>query len=176
MENRKRYLAQVLCLAAVYYGAAKLGLSFAFETPSVSAVWAPTSIALAALVLFGSRLWPGVALGALLANAWTGVPLLAVLGITAGNTLEALAGAYLLTAAGGLPPPARPSGRRPPARHARRGSEHDGERDDRHRACSRPARSTGVTSAPRGVRGGSATWAAISCRPGADGRHHPLAA
>ena len=40
-------------LAAVYYGAAKLGLSLAFETPSVTAVWAPTGIALAALVLFG---------------------------------------------------------------------------------------------------------------------------
>jgi integral membrane sensor domain MASE1 len=95
--NRKRYLLEVLGLAAVYYGAAKLGLSLAFETPSVSAIWPPTGIALAALVLFGFRLWPGIALGALLANAGTGVPLLAVLGITAGNTLEALAGAYLLT-------------------------------------------------------------------------------
>lgn len=96
MNNRNRYVAMVLGLAAVYYGAAELGLSLAFETPSVSAVWAPTGIALAALVLFGLRYWPGVALGALLANAWTGVPLLAVLGITAGNTLEALVGAYLL--------------------------------------------------------------------------------
>lgn len=96
MENRKRYLVQVLCLAAVYYGAAKLGLRLAFETPSVTAVWAPTGIALAALVLFGFRLWPGVALGALLANASTGIPLLALLGITTGNTLEAVVGAYLL--------------------------------------------------------------------------------
>jgi integral membrane sensor domain MASE1 len=83
-------------LAVVYYGAAKLGLSLAFETPSVTAIWPPTGIALAALVLFGPRLWPGVALGALAANAFTGVPLLTVLGITAGNTLEALVGAYLL--------------------------------------------------------------------------------
>ena len=97
MRNRKLYPVQLLCLAAVYYGTAKLGLSLAFETPSVSAIWAPTGIALAALVLFGFRLWPGVALGALLANAWTGIPLLAVLGITVGNTLEALVGAYLLT-------------------------------------------------------------------------------
>ena len=51
---------------------------------------------MAALLLWGYRVWPGVALGALLANAWTGVPFYAVLGITAGNTLEALAGAYLL--------------------------------------------------------------------------------
>jgi integral membrane sensor domain MASE1 len=94
--NRKRYLAKIAALAAVYYGAAKLGLHLAFETPSVTAVWPPTGIALASLVLWGYRLWPGVALGALLANAWTGVPAYVVLGITVGNTLEALAGAYLL--------------------------------------------------------------------------------
>ena len=62
----------------------------------MTAIWAPTGISLAAVLLWGYRVWPGVALGALLANAWTGVPFYAVLGITAGNTLEALAGAYLL--------------------------------------------------------------------------------
>ena len=62
----------------------------------MTAIWAPTGIALAAILLWGYRVWPGVALGALLANAWTGVPFYAVLGITVGNTLEALAGAYLL--------------------------------------------------------------------------------
>lgn len=41
-------------------------------------------------------MWPGVALGALLANAWTGVPLVTVLGITCGNTLEGVVGAHLL--------------------------------------------------------------------------------
>jgi integral membrane sensor domain MASE1 len=90
------YLARILGIAAVYYGAAKLGLELAFTTPSVTAIWAPTGIALAAVVLWGYGVWPGVALGALLANAWTDVPAYTVLGITAGNTLEALAGAYLL--------------------------------------------------------------------------------
>ena len=99
------YTAQVLGLAAVYYGAAKLGLSLAFATPSVTAIWPPTGIALAALILFGYRLWPGVALGAFLANSWTGVPIYAVLGITAGNTLEALAGAYLLRGFAGFRDP-----------------------------------------------------------------------
>ena len=75
------YLAKVASLAAVYYGAAKLGLSLAFAAPSVTAIWAPTGIALAAIVLWGYRVWPGVALGALLANAWTGVPIYSVLGI-----------------------------------------------------------------------------------------------
>jgi integral membrane sensor domain MASE1 len=100
MEGRlgewKPYVAKVAVLAGAYYGAAKLGLSLAFESSSVTAIWAPTGISLAAVLLWGYRVWPGVALGALLANSWTGVPFYAVLGITAGNTLEALAGAYLL--------------------------------------------------------------------------------
>jgi integral membrane sensor domain MASE1/anti-sigma regulatory factor (Ser/Thr protein kinase) len=95
-RDRLLYIAKIAGVAAAYYGSAKLGLSLAFETGSVTAIWPPTGIALAALILWGYRVWPGVALGALLANAWTGVPLYAVLGITVGNTLEALAGAYLL--------------------------------------------------------------------------------
>jgi integral membrane sensor domain MASE1 len=74
-------------------------LDLAFATRSVTAVWPPTGIALAALVLWGPSVWPGVALGAFLANAWTGVPLVTVLGITCGNTLEGLVGAYLLRVA-----------------------------------------------------------------------------
>lgn len=96
LGNWKPYLAKVAGIAAVYYGAAKLGLALAFAAPSVTAIWPPTGIALAAVVLWGYRVWPGVALGAFLANSWTGVPLYTVLGITAGNTLESLAGAYLL--------------------------------------------------------------------------------
>jgi len=93
------YVARVALIALLYLATAKAGLALAYENSSVTAVWAPTGIALAALVLGGPRLWPGVALGALLANAWTGIAPVTLLGITAGNTLEALAGAYLLRAA-----------------------------------------------------------------------------
>jgi integral membrane sensor domain MASE1 len=91
-----RYLLKVGAIAGAYYATAKLGLDLAFATTSVTAVWPPTGIALAALVIGGPRLWPGVALGAFLANADTGVPAITVLGITAGNTLEAVVGAWLL--------------------------------------------------------------------------------
>lgn len=97
------YAAKVLALALAYFLAAKGGLTLAYENSSVTAVWAPTGIALAALVLWGRGLWPGVALGALLANTWTGVPLITVLGITAGNTLEAVVGASLLMRVGFRP-------------------------------------------------------------------------
>jgi PAS domain S-box-containing protein len=83
-------------LAAVYFAAAKLGLTMAFVAEQVTAVWPPTGIALTALLLFGYRAWPGIALGAFLANATTNAPLATAAGIALGNTLEALLGAWLL--------------------------------------------------------------------------------
>ncbi len=94
-------------MTAAYVGSGKLGLDLAFATSSVTAIWPPTGIALAALVLGGYRLWPAVTLGALLTNLDTGVPAVTVLGITTGNTLEALAGAYLLRRVGFRPTLAR---------------------------------------------------------------------
>jgi PAS domain S-box-containing protein len=88
--------ALVLVIASIYFGAAKLGLAMAFVAEQVTAVWPPTGIALASLLLFGNRLWPGVALGAFVANATHNEPLLTAGGIAVGNTLEGLVGAYLL--------------------------------------------------------------------------------
>jgi signal transduction histidine kinase len=85
-----------LVVAFVYFLAAKLGLSMAVVAEQVSAVWPPSGIALAALLLLGTRVWPGIALGAFLANLMTHAPPLSALGIASGNTLEALAGAWFL--------------------------------------------------------------------------------
>jgi PAS domain S-box-containing protein len=98
------YLAKLVLLAAVYYAAARLGLRYASIGPSISLVWPPTGIAFAALTLLGSRYWPGVTLGAFLANAATPVPLLAAAGIALGNTLEAVTAAYLLRRSAGSRP------------------------------------------------------------------------
>src|SRR5262249_41361251 len=68
-------------LAAVYFGAARVGLSMAFVAEQVTAVWPPTGIALAALLLLGYRAWPGIALGAFLANATTNASLATAAGI-----------------------------------------------------------------------------------------------
>jgi two-component system, NarL family, sensor histidine kinase FusK len=84
-------------LAAVYFAAAKVGLSLAFVHPSATAVWPPAGIALAAFLLFGKRVWPGIALGAFLANATTAGSLATSAGIAAGNTLEGLLGAWLVS-------------------------------------------------------------------------------
>jgi integral membrane sensor domain MASE1 len=84
-------------LAAGYYLAGLLGLSLAFLHPSASPVWPPSGIALAALLLYGRRLWPGVLLGALLVNLTAPGSPVAALTIAAGNALEAVS-AWLVEA------------------------------------------------------------------------------
>ncbi len=97
MTNRfTSRLAAVAALAGVYVAAARLGLSLAFLHPSATPVWPPTGIALAALLLYGYRLWPGVFVGALAANLWISGALAPSLGIAVGNTLEAVVGAWLV--------------------------------------------------------------------------------
>jgi signal transduction histidine kinase len=91
------YFAQVGAVAVVYVLAARAGLTLDAVSGFASLVWAPTGIALAAVLLAGGRIWPGVFIGALVANIITGAPFLAASGIAAGNTLEAVVGAYALT-------------------------------------------------------------------------------
>jgi PAS domain S-box-containing protein len=98
------YLVRVALLAGVYYGAARLGLHYASIGQSISLVWPPTGIAFAAITLWGYRYWPGVALGAFLANAVTPVHPLAAAGIALGNTIEALGAAYFLRRTAGSRP------------------------------------------------------------------------
>ena len=52
-----RYVGAVLALALAYYGTAKLAQSLRY-TASVSAVWPPAGLGIAALYLWGLRLWP----------------------------------------------------------------------------------------------------------------------
>src|SRR5215212_6282906 len=87
-----------LCLvvAVVYFAGAELGLSLASLHENVTAVWPPTGIAIASLLLFGPRVLPGVFLGALAANIPTSLPIPFAFGIAIGNTLEALAAWFLL--------------------------------------------------------------------------------
>jgi len=95
-RSKKRDLATIVIVAGVYYVAGKLGLSLALVHPSASAVWPSTGIALASLLLFGSRLWPAVFLGAFLVNATTAGSVATSLAIATGNTLEATTAAWLV--------------------------------------------------------------------------------
>src|SRR5438105_15775394 len=96
-----RWLARALALAAAYFVVAKIGLRYATIGPSISPVWPPTGLAVAALVLLGPRYWPAILLGAFVANATPSLPVLAAAGIACGNTAEAILAAYLLRSRAG---------------------------------------------------------------------------
>jgi integral membrane sensor domain MASE1 len=90
------YPVHVGLLCLLYVSTAKLGLSLDAVSGFATAVWPPTGLALAALILGGMRLWPGITLGAFLVNLSAGAPLLVAGGMAVGNTLEALVGTWLL--------------------------------------------------------------------------------
>src|SRR5215217_983707 len=85
-----------LIVAVVYFAGAELGLSLASVHENVTPVWPPTGIAIASLLIFGRRVWPGIFLGALAANLPTHIPIASAIGIAAGNTLEAVIAYSLL--------------------------------------------------------------------------------
>ena len=85
-----------LIVAIVYFAGAELGLSLASVHENVTPVWPPTGIAIASLLIFGRRVWPGVFAGALVANSLTHIPIGSAIGIATGNTLEAIVAYSLL--------------------------------------------------------------------------------
>jgi signal transduction histidine kinase/CheY-like chemotaxis protein len=92
-----RFFARVAGVALLYFFAAVVGLQFAVVGSTVTLVWPSSGIALVAVLAFGYRMALGIALGALFANVWMGLPMLLAGGIALGNTLEAVMGTWLLT-------------------------------------------------------------------------------
>jgi PAS domain S-box-containing protein len=82
-------------LTVGYIAAGRIGLLLAFANENASPVWPPTGLAIAGLLLFGLRAWPAVAFGAFIVNLTNTGSIPASLVIAVGNTLEALAGAWL---------------------------------------------------------------------------------
>ncbi|MFF8373104.1 MASE1 domain-containing protein [Streptomyces lydicus] len=93
-------VVQILVVAGAYYGAARLGLLQELVRGQVTPLWPPTGIALTALLLFGTRVWPGIALGAFLVNVSLGPSPLVVLVIVAGNTAAPVLSYQLLRRVG----------------------------------------------------------------------------
>ena len=97
-----RFVVALILLAAIYIVAARAGLLLDAIAGFATLVWAPTGIAIAALLLFGFRLWPAIFFGAFVANFLTGASVVAALGIACGNTLEAIAATAILGRAPGF--------------------------------------------------------------------------
>ena len=94
--TRSQYLLSAIAVAAAYVVTGKLGISLSVAHGVITPVWAPTGIALAALLVFGRSMWPAVAAAAFLTNVTSGASPYVAAGIAVGNTLEAVAGATLL--------------------------------------------------------------------------------
>ncbi|WP_020574497.1 MASE1 domain-containing protein [Actinopolymorpha alba] len=63
-------------------------------------LWPVTGVAMAALLLLGPWVWPGILVGALVSNLLIGSPLPVVLGTTFGNTLAPVCGYLMLRRVG----------------------------------------------------------------------------
>ncbi|MGC3943986.1 MAG: MASE1 domain-containing protein [Chryseolinea sp.] len=96
---------KIIGVALLYYLSAKLGYFFAFDKTMAMPAWPPAGIGFALLILLGRAAWPGITIGALLANVlmyWNtpnvsaSVIISSSTMIAIGNTLEPLLGCQLL--------------------------------------------------------------------------------
>jgi two-component sensor histidine kinase/integral membrane sensor domain MASE1 len=89
-------VGSIILLAGAYFITAQLGFSLVSSASHVEAIWPPYGVALAALLLLGLRVWPGVFLGALIAALGHGDPSGSAVCIALAATLAALIGTLLL--------------------------------------------------------------------------------
>ena len=95
-----RYASTVMALALAYFGTGWLGVRLAYSADSVTLIWPPAGIALAAGLLLGYRVWPGVLLGEAAVLTVSHLPLPVICGAATGNALAMLAAVWLLKRAG----------------------------------------------------------------------------
>src|SRR5262252_6776282 len=71
-------------------------MRLAFLNASATPVWPSAGIALAALLILGTRIWPAILVGAFLVNYTVAGAFVPSFGIAVSNTLEGLVGAALI--------------------------------------------------------------------------------
>jgi integral membrane sensor domain MASE1 len=91
-----RTATAAVLVGAAYYLGARLGLSLSLVEQNVTPLWPPSGIALAAFLILGRRMWPGVALAALAVNLPISTGLVPALLTALGNTLAPLVAAIVL--------------------------------------------------------------------------------
>ena len=96
--------ALIVGVGVLYYYMARFGLWFSYRESHASSIWPPAGLALAAMLLLGWRVWPGIWLGAFAASVvafvyldgaapFTGFWVSAA--IATGNSFEVMAGWWL---------------------------------------------------------------------------------
>jgi len=110
-----KLLGRILGVAALYFITGKLGTRLALPPGYATAIWPPSGIALAAVLVFGYSVWPGICLGSCLVNlpttlhalshasAWEALLVLVSIGL--GASLEAVVGAFFVKRFVGFPDP-----------------------------------------------------------------------
>jgi PAS domain S-box-containing protein len=100
-SQRALYLAQLLLLTGAYLALGSVGVTLRSAHGPLWLLWPAAGLALAALLRFGVRLWPAVCVASFVySRGIEEVPSTVAIGLAAGNTLQALAGVYLLRRAG----------------------------------------------------------------------------
>ncbi|HZP11268.1 MAG TPA: response regulator [Nevskiaceae bacterium] len=105
MRLQRRDFAAIVVMAAAYAVSGRLGLLLAVPPGYATAVWPASGIALASVLAYGMRVWPGIWIGSFLVNVWTALDgsvsgmfssLAIPVTIATGATLQSLAGASLV--------------------------------------------------------------------------------
>jgi signal transduction histidine kinase/integral membrane sensor domain MASE1/DNA-binding response OmpR family regulator len=109
----KRLMFPIIGIALAYMLTGRFGLLLAIPPGYSTLIWPASGIALAGVLIYGYRVWPGVLLGSVLVNVWTGldtssfVEILKSLTVPAaigcGAAIQAVLGAFLVRRLAGFP-------------------------------------------------------------------------
>ncbi len=98
LTNRRVLFLRLALVTAGYFAASHAGQLLVLDPLHASPIWPAAGISLASLLIWGSRLWPGVWLGAFLFNFLVHPSVAAIFlaaAVASGSTLAALLGARL---------------------------------------------------------------------------------
>lgn len=105
-SDRQKSLLKMLLLAVLYFVTGRLGQYFALPPGTITAIWLPSGIALAGMLVWGYSVWPGIAVGSFFIGfgaffrdvSLQNLPISLWLGMgqCLGATLQALVGAWLV--------------------------------------------------------------------------------
>jgi PAS domain S-box-containing protein len=99
-DLERRDVLAMAALGAVYGLTAFLSLRLALVDQNVTPLWPPTGLAVVAFVLFGTRLWPGVAVAAFIVNLPITASPVAAAATAAGNTIAPIVAVLVLRLVG----------------------------------------------------------------------------
>lgn len=108
-----QFLGYNFALAVIYFAAGGIGLQLAVPPGYATVIWPASGIAIAALLLYGQRLWPGILFGSFILNCLVGSDFaldqvdgkaaIVAASIATGSTIQSLIAAALARRIFGIP-------------------------------------------------------------------------